>query len=112
MKGMPIGPPSQRPAPKSACKVTLAPIVPTSVAELAATGSWLMGAFQTLFVGKTGQFPIVGCAHTELVAKIISAGEIIRTITATTLFNVDLSKDRGQVGVRLRSRCELPLREH
>ena len=62
MNGMPIGPPSQMPAPKSAWKPLVAPMVVTIEAEFASTGSVSTGVFQMLLAGSTGQAPIVGCA--------------------------------------------------
>src|SRR5579862_2852930 len=54
-KGMPIGPPSQVPEPKSACTGAFKPIEAISWAEFAATGSLSTRWFHGLFAGKTGQ---------------------------------------------------------
>ncbi len=54
MIGMPIGPPSQRPDPKSAWTLSPAPIDPTIAEEFLATGSASTRLFQTLEAGKTG----------------------------------------------------------
>ena len=62
MNGMPIGPPSQVPAPKSAWNPVFAPIVVTIDAEFESTGSVSTGVFQMLLAGSTGQPPIVCCA--------------------------------------------------
>src|SRR5262245_5648695 len=62
MNGIPIGPPSHIPAPKSAWNPRLAPIVFTIVVELERTGSVSTGVFQMLLAGRTGQLPIIGCA--------------------------------------------------
>ena len=62
MNGMPIGPPFHVPAPKSAWKPVLAPIVVTIAAEFESTGSVSTGVFQMLLAGSTGQVPIVCCA--------------------------------------------------
>ena len=51
--GIPIGPPSQNPEPKSACMVFAGPIVATVAAEPAATGSASTRRFQGLLAGKT-----------------------------------------------------------
>ena len=64
MNGMPIGPPSQMPAPKSAWKPLVAPMVVTIDAEFASTGSVSTGVFQMLSAGNTGHDPIIGCADT------------------------------------------------
>jgi hypothetical protein len=53
------------PAPKSAWKPRLAPIVFTIVAELASTGSVSTGVFQMLSAGSTGQPPIICCAEAD-----------------------------------------------
>src|SRR5689334_20436611 len=55
--GMPIGPPSQVPEPKSACTAADAPMLATRVAELASTGSRDTSACHTLSAGKIGQVP-------------------------------------------------------
>src|SRR4051794_4149675 len=52
---MPIGPPSQRPEPKSACTGKGAPIALTIVRELLRRGRWFTGLFQTFVAGKRGQ---------------------------------------------------------
>src|SRR6516225_4931711 len=62
MNGMPIGPPSQRPAPKSAWKPVLAPIVVTIELEFESTGIVSIGVFQVLLAGSTEQPPITCCA--------------------------------------------------
>ncbi len=64
-----MGSPLYVPAPKSACKWRLGPIVFTNNVEFVATGSLSMGVFQMLFAGKTLQFPIVGWANEELANK-------------------------------------------
>jgi hypothetical protein len=56
---MPIGPPFQMPAPKSAWNPLLAPIVFSIVLELERTGSVSTGVFQMLFGGRTEHVPIV-----------------------------------------------------
>src|SRR5262245_21843495 len=56
--GMPIGPPSHRPAAKSAWKPRLAPIVFTIELELERIGSVSTGVFQMLLAGNTVQPPI------------------------------------------------------
>ena len=53
--GIPIGAPSQRPEPKSAWTLPLAPIERTISSELAATGSVSTLWFHGLDFGKTGQ---------------------------------------------------------
>src|SRR5262245_47287122 len=53
--GIPIGPPSQSPEPKSACTLPFAPIERTISFEFAATGSVSTRWFQGLDFGKTGQ---------------------------------------------------------
>src|SRR5919201_2826069 len=53
--GIPIGPPSQRPEPKSACTPVFNPIERIIVAEFAATGSLSTRRFQAFEAGKTGQ---------------------------------------------------------
>ncbi|GIH17879.1 hypothetical protein Raf01_60510 [Rugosimonospora africana] len=50
--GIPIGPPSQVPDPKSACTAALAPMLATSVEEFEATGSLETSACHTLSAGK------------------------------------------------------------
>ena len=52
--GIPIGPPSQRPEPKSACIVFVGPIAATVAADPAATGSASTRRFHGLSAGKTG----------------------------------------------------------
>jgi hypothetical protein len=53
--GMPIGPPSQVPEPKSACTRTDAPMLETYAAERAPAGSLSIRARQMLSAGATGQ---------------------------------------------------------
>src|SRR3990172_8864635 len=53
--GIPIGPPSQSPEPKSAWRCLSEPIEATIAAEPGATGSVSMRRFQKLSAGKTGQ---------------------------------------------------------
>ena len=53
--GIPIGPPSQSPDPKSACMWSPVPIAATTRPESAATGSLSTRWFQGLDAGKTGQ---------------------------------------------------------
>src|SRR6266540_2601212 len=53
--GIPIGAPSQRPEPKSACRPVPAPIEEMISAELPATGSVSTRWFQGFVFGKTGQ---------------------------------------------------------
>src|SRR5581483_3447988 len=57
---MPIGCPSQRPEPKSACRPVSRPIEAISCAEFAATGSLSTRWFHGFDAGKTGQPAIVG----------------------------------------------------
>ena len=52
--GIPIGPPSQRPEPKSACMWSSTPIAATTRSEFGATGSLSTRWFQGLEAGKTG----------------------------------------------------------
>ena len=52
---MPIGPPSHRPDPKSACMWASAPMLLTIAAEPASTGSRSTRAFHWLVRGNTGQ---------------------------------------------------------
>src|SRR3954451_24716189 len=52
---MPIGPPSQRPEPKSACTPAETPIEATTASELAATGSVSTRSFHGFDAGNTGQ---------------------------------------------------------
>ena len=58
--GIPIGEPSQRPEPKSACRPVSAPIEAMTAAELAATGSLSTRRFQGLVFGKTVHFGAPG----------------------------------------------------
>src|SRR5918997_1774349 len=51
---MPIGAPSQRPEPKSACTLSPAPIERTIASELGCTGRRSTRRFQWLSAGKTG----------------------------------------------------------
>ncbi len=55
MIGIPIGPPSQSPEPKSACMWSSSPIEATSRSESGATGSLSTRWFQGLAAGNTGQ---------------------------------------------------------
>jgi hypothetical protein len=63
--GMPIGPPSQSPAPKSACTAFAVPMLDTYAAELAWTGSPLTGACHTLLGGKMAHAPIAVAGATD-----------------------------------------------
>ena len=58
--GIPIGPPSQSPEPKSACIVFVGPIAATVAADPAATGSASTRRFQALSAGNTGHDFAVG----------------------------------------------------
>jgi len=58
--GMPIGPPSHKPAPKSACIPVVAPMLVTYACELASTGRLSTRRFQMLSPGNTGQPPMPG----------------------------------------------------
>jgi hypothetical protein len=69
--GMPIGPPSQSPDPKSACTGRLAPIERTIVREFDFRGSWPTGLFQTFVAGKSGQ---VGAPGSGTGAAVAGAG--------------------------------------
>ena len=60
--GIPIGPPSQRPEPKSGCRPVSAPIERDDRAPSPrATGSVSTRWFHGLSAGKTGQPPMLGC---------------------------------------------------
>ncbi len=63
LKGMPIGPPSQVPEPKSACRPVPSPIERISSRELPATGSLSTGRFHGFVFGKTGQVARAGNAE-------------------------------------------------
>src|SRR5437763_15444295 len=52
---MPIGPPSHRPAPKSALTRAAVPMLATYAALDGRVGRWLTSACQTLFAGRFGQ---------------------------------------------------------
>src|SRR5439155_25824848 len=52
---MPIGPPSQTPAPKSALRPVVAPMLRTYAALPPGTGSFVTSACQTLVGGRFGQ---------------------------------------------------------
>src|SRR5579862_1537640 len=54
--GIPIGPPSQRPEPKSGCKPVVSPIDWISCAEFAATGSVSTRSFHGFVAGNIGHF--------------------------------------------------------
>src|SRR4051794_24372718 len=54
---MPMGPPFQRPEPKSACRPVFAPMLAIYWPERTAVGSAAMLRFQMLLAGKTGQGP-------------------------------------------------------
>src|SRR5262245_53545103 len=58
--GMPIGPPSQVPEPKSACTAEPLPMLATSLAESPRTGSLETSACHTLSAGKIWQFVALG----------------------------------------------------
>ena len=58
--GIPIGEPSQRPEPKSACRPVSTPIEAMTAAELRATGSLSTRRFQGLVFGKTVHFGAAG----------------------------------------------------
>ena len=66
--GIPIGPPSQRPEPKSACMWSSAPIAATIRSDSAATGSLSTRWFQGLEAGKTGQAGACGSLAAEATA--------------------------------------------
>ena len=68
MIGIPIGPPSQSPEPKSAWTLSPAPIAATIAAELGATGSLSTRWFQGLVAGKTGQAGACGSRAAEATA--------------------------------------------
>src|SRR3954468_9028030 len=74
--GIPIGPPSQVPEPKSACRPVSSPIERISVAEFAATGSLSTRLFQGFERGKIGQRGAVG--------RRSAAAEPDRAATKTT----------------------------
>ena len=63
MIGIPIGPPSQSPEPKSACTWSPTPIERTIASESAATGSLSTRLFQRFEAGKTGHFGADGQAQ-------------------------------------------------
>src|SRR5437764_4206211 len=58
--GIPIGPPSHVPEPKSACTGESSPIEAISCAESEATGSVSTRSFHALLAGKTGQCRAAG----------------------------------------------------
>ena len=63
MIGMPIGPPSQRPEPKSACTAQAAPIERTIVREFCRTGRLSTRLFQTFVLGRSGRSARPGAAR-------------------------------------------------
>ena len=63
--GIPIGPPSQRPEPKSACMWSPAPIAATIRSESGATGSLSTRWFQAFVAGKTGHAAAPGSRDAE-----------------------------------------------
>jgi hypothetical protein len=65
--GIPIGPPSQRPEPKSAWTSCMAPIELTSVRESLRTGSLSTGLFHKLDAGKIGQLGAPGSGEPRAV---------------------------------------------
>src|SRR5579862_6411939 len=106
-KGMPIGPPSQVPEPKSACTGAFKPIEAISWAEFAATGSLSTRWFHGLFAGKTGQRGAAGSRSARAVEPASSASA--RTATRTRRLNsllIDLevrflNGDRGIASANL-----------
>src|SRR3954447_17721936 len=63
--GMPIGPPSQRPEPKSACSPRSRPIEEMTASEFAATGSASTRWFHGFDAGKTEHFGAPGSGAAE-----------------------------------------------
>src|SRR5438093_9499518 len=74
--GIPIGPPSHLPEPKSACRPVSSPIERIRVAEFAATGSRSTRRFQGFEPGNTGQCGALG--------KRRAAAEPGKATTSTT----------------------------
>src|ERR671935_1623062 len=137
---MPIGEPSQRPEPKSACRPAARPIERISVAEFAATGSLSTRRFQAFERGKTGHRDAVGsrsaAAEPETVAtrrpaaatrtarmRVVSAllplrleprlvGALALLITLQRLGRIHVAERRMIRDEFLRRPDTEPLREH
>ena len=77
MIGMPIGPPSQRPEPKSAWRFRPAPIDPTIADELPATGSASTRLFQTLEAGKTGHCGAPGSGYAAADPAVTASASVV-----------------------------------
>src|SRR5512144_2689155 len=89
---MPIGPPSHRPEPKSACSPRSRPIDEMIVSEFAATGSVSTRWFQGLDAGKTVHFgapgsgaPVEAPASKASTAASASGTARRRTFTGSAL---------------------------
>src|SRR5947209_4696670 len=105
--GIPIGPPSQVPEPKSAWRPVSRPIERISVAEFAATGSLSTRRFQGLERGKTGQRGALGrrsaaaepdrAATRSAVAKTGPA--LIRPVSALLPLRLELRLVRALLGL-------------
>src|ERR1041384_4104894 len=100
---MPIGPPSQMPAPKSAWKPRLAPMVLTIVAELDSTGSVSTGVFQMLSAGSTGQPPIICCAEAGADTAASTRARTVARIMKSTSGNRHAGHDATETSHQVRS---------
>ena len=91
--GMPIGPPSQRPEPKSACIVFVAPIAATVAPDPAATGRVSTRRFHALSAGKRGHAFAGGSGDPQAaVAAIVATTAATRAMILTV--KVSASGDR------------------
>ena len=89
--GIPIGEPSQRPEPKSACRPVQTPIEAMIAAELRATGSLSTRRFQGLVLGKTVHFGAPGTrsASAEPPARRAQAEERAGAAASRVLYRRD-----------------------
>src|SRR5262245_47942725 len=107
MKEIPMGPPSDRPEPKSGCAFFVAPMVATLRSEWASTGNLSTGLFQTLLAGKTMQVAmrcwawavkVTTASATDAIRDPIRHA-ILRGIRCRFIFcDIELRKALGQAG--------------
>src|SRR5581483_11835474 len=93
--GMPIGPPFQRPEPKSAWRPVPAPIDWISCAEFAATGSASTRWFHALSDGKTGHRGAAGTRSADADAAPRSSAPAARASTRVIASSVPETPDAG-----------------
>src|SRR5581483_7972226 len=96
-KGIPIGPPSHLPEPKSACTGVPSPIDLISCAESADTGSLSTFWFHALFAGKTGQRRAAGSRSARAEEPVSSAVASVAVSAAAVLRRLIAISSAGTV---------------